>query len=392
MTYDIFISCKSEDYESAKLIYNFLRDHNYRVFLADTELRKKGNAEYGKVIDEALDSAAHLILYTSRAEYVTSSYVESEWRIFIEEKRAGRKQGNLISVLDGIEVALLPISLRHFQSFPMERYTEIVDYLPQKAVEESFSTLRNSLSNILSVENLVENIYLDFKKSYSTTLSSDVINQIRLTIAEIIKEIKNSGCEPKRSDFLKVIKDSINSEVVKSDAETNCLLLDIIKKHCTAASEKIGGLLFSSYFSYEYDNISTDLFVTLVPDSVLNILKQSVSESELDVIFAIGISSVGLIAAPLIASLGPISIIAVMLKKIIEKLSASDETITLSEIKEVYRKYEKDPDVVRNLNQTFQKIIDKNDTIKPKITEIVRSFCDDCEAKLMKIGVVPLSI
>ena len=105
MKYDVFISCKSEDYESAKLIYDFLRDHNYRVFLADTELRKKGNAEYGKVIDEALDSAAHLILYTSRAEYVTSSYVESEWRIFIEEKRAGRKQGNLISILDGLEAS-----------------------------------------------------------------------------------------------------------------------------------------------------------------------------------------------------------------------------------------------------------------------------------------------
>ena len=47
MNYDIFISCKSEDYPFARKVYQYLREHNYNVFLADTELRKKGNAEYG---------------------------------------------------------------------------------------------------------------------------------------------------------------------------------------------------------------------------------------------------------------------------------------------------------------------------------------------------------
>lgn len=388
MTYDVFISCKSEDYESAKLIYNFLRDQNYKVFLADTELRKKGNAEYGKVIDDALDSAAHLILYTSRAEYVTSSYVESEWRIFIEEKRAGRKHGNLISVLDGIEVSVLPISLRHFQSFPMERYTEILDYLPQKSKDEGLSKLKNSLSNILCVENLVENIYVDFKKSYSTKLSSDVLNQVRFKIGEIIKEVQKSGCEPKRSDFLKDIKDTINAEIVRSGAQINSLIFEIIKKHCTAISEKIGGLIFSSYFSHDYDMIPSDLFRSIVPNSLLSVFKRNISEPELDIIFATGLSSVGLIATPLI----PIGLFAVMLKQIIERLFASDDTISLSEIEEVYRKYDKDPNVIKDLNRTFEKIIDKEDTIKIKITENVKSFCDDCVEKLMKIGITSLSI
>lgn len=383
MTYDVFISCKSEDYESAKLIYNFLRDHNYRVFLADTELRKKGNAEYGKVIDDALDSAAHLILYTSRAEYVTSSYVESEWRIFIEEKRAGRKQGNLISILDGIDVSLLPISLRHFQSFSKKRYTEILDYLPQKSKDESRCTLKNSLSDILSVEKITENIYVDFKKSYSSKLSSDVLNQVRFKIGETIKDVQKSGCEPKRSDFLKDIKDTINAEIVQSESETNNLILEIIKKHCTAIIEKIGGAIFSSYFSHDYDKIPTDLFRSIVPDSFLSIFKRTISEPELDVIFATGLSSVGLIAAPFI----PIGLVAAMLKQIIERLFASDETISLSEIKEVYRKYDKDPNVIRELNKTFEKIIDKDDTIKNKITENVRSFCDDCAETLMRLGI-----
>lgn len=388
MKYDVFISCKSEDYESAKLIYDFLRDYNYRVFLADTELRKKGNAEYGKVIDEALDSAAHLILYTSRAEYVTSSYVESEWRIFIEEKRAGRKQGNLISILNGIEVSSLPISLRHFQSFPKERYTEILDYLPQKSKDESLSTLKNRLSSLLSVENIVENIYVDFKKSYSSKLSSDVLNQVRFKIGEIIKEVQKSGCEPKRSDFLKDIKDTIKAEIVKSESETNNLILEIIKKHCTSISEKIGGLIFSSYLLHDYDKIPTDLFKSIVPDSLLSMFMRNISEPELDFIFARGLLSVGLIAAPFI----PIGLFAVMLKQIIERLFASDDNISLSEIEEVYRKYDKDPNVIKDLNRTFEKIIDKNDSIKIQITENVKSFCDDCAEKLMKIGVTSLSI
>lgn len=189
MTYDVFISCKSEDYESAKLIYNFLRDQNYKVFLADTELRKKGNAEYGKVIDEALDSAAHLILYTSRAEYATSSYVESEWRIFIEEKRAGRKHGNLISVLDGIEVSVLPISLRHFQSFPIERFMEIVDYLPPKAMSESLSEERVELLPITEtiipqLENEFNNRgYINLDQKDLKTLYSR--NDVRYLIIQI---------------------------------------------------------------------------------------------------------------------------------------------------------------------------------------------------------------
>lgn len=129
--YDVFISCKSEDYGFARNVYAFLVEQGYSVFFGDAELRKKGNAEYGKVIDEALDSSKHFILVTSRKEFVESSYVESEWRTFLEEKRTGRKRGNLLTVLKEIDVSLLPISLRKFQSFSYsDYYLNIIDYLP----------------------------------------------------------------------------------------------------------------------------------------------------------------------------------------------------------------------------------------------------------------------
>ena len=128
--YDVFISCKSEDYPFAKKVYKYLKELNCNVFLADEELRKKGIAEYGKIIDEALDSATHMIIIASKPEYIESSYVQSEWRSFIEEKRTGRKTGNIITIIDGFQINLLPISLRQFESFDFNSYTEICAYLP----------------------------------------------------------------------------------------------------------------------------------------------------------------------------------------------------------------------------------------------------------------------
>lgn len=130
MEYDIFISCKSEDYHFASKVYQFLKRQNYNVFLADIELRKKGNAEYGKIIDAALDSATHMIIIASKPEFIRSPYVQSEWRTFNEEKRTGRKTGNIITIIDGFQINSLPIGLRQFESFDFNSYTEICAYLP----------------------------------------------------------------------------------------------------------------------------------------------------------------------------------------------------------------------------------------------------------------------
>ena len=137
--YDVFISCKSEDYAYARDIYNYLKNEcGRKVFLADAELRKKGVAVFGEVIDEALDSADHLILFASKAEFAQTTYVKNEWRLFLEEKRSGRKEGNILTVLKGVELASLPISLRQFQSFEFDDFRGVVDFLPRlKAQEQS---------------------------------------------------------------------------------------------------------------------------------------------------------------------------------------------------------------------------------------------------------------
>lgn len=138
--YDVFISCKSEDYPFAKKVYKYLKELNYNVFLADEELRKKGIAEYGKIIDEALDSTTHMIIIASKPEYIESSYVQSEWRIFIEEKRTGRKTGNIITIIN-FDVSSLPISLRQFESFDFKHYSEICAYLPIKDKKKNIENI-----------------------------------------------------------------------------------------------------------------------------------------------------------------------------------------------------------------------------------------------------------
>lgn len=136
MRYDVFISCKSEDYNLGRQVYEFLT--NYRgldinVFMADKELRKQGNTDYGKIIDEALESSSHLIVVSSSADYLkeeTSSYVYEEWHTFVEEIRSGRKKGNIMTIFtDGVNLKDVPIAIRNRQSFPFTEYSSIVNYL-----------------------------------------------------------------------------------------------------------------------------------------------------------------------------------------------------------------------------------------------------------------------
>ena len=113
----IFLSAKSEDYAPASRVYSFLAERGYSVFFSDQTLPRMGNSDYRREIDKALEQAKHLILVTSRKEYVESKWVEAEWGSFINEKRSGRKDGNIVVLLAGsMQIGDLPISLRSFET------------------------------------------------------------------------------------------------------------------------------------------------------------------------------------------------------------------------------------------------------------------------------------
>ena len=128
MKYNIFISCKSEDYAKAESIYYWLTEKGYTPFFAPISLKiSKIHGEpvvFGDEIDAALEEAENMILFTSKAVYVTTGYVRDEWRTFVEEQRAGRKSGFLVTILDSVDIADLPIRLRSVQSFTPSNYKE----------------------------------------------------------------------------------------------------------------------------------------------------------------------------------------------------------------------------------------------------------------------------
>lgn len=131
-SFHIFISKKSSDYQIAKEIYDFLEKNGFSVFLSEESLPNIGGTEYMKEIDEALESSQHLIVMGSSLENITSSWVEAEWRVFINEKRAGRKKGNVITIVtDNLTPKDLPMSLRYYEVMVFNNSTKdkILRYL-----------------------------------------------------------------------------------------------------------------------------------------------------------------------------------------------------------------------------------------------------------------------
>lgn len=130
MNYDVFISCKSEDYKYAEKIYDFLRNNGINTFLASTELRQMGESEYRRVISQAMKSTYHIIVFASNADYIDSTWVYYEWDMFLTAKLKGRKQGQILTILKDVEVDDINMDLWKYESFTFENYKErILSYV-----------------------------------------------------------------------------------------------------------------------------------------------------------------------------------------------------------------------------------------------------------------------
>jgi hypothetical protein len=128
---DVFISRKSADATLAKKIYHFLKNTGLEVFESDETLPKLGSSDYRKAIDKALDECKHMIVVGSAVENISSSWVEAEWGFYIGEKRAGRKEGNILTVITNkIKIEELPASLRYYEViyFSKENFEKIGAY------------------------------------------------------------------------------------------------------------------------------------------------------------------------------------------------------------------------------------------------------------------------
>nr|MDO8112249.1 GTP-binding protein [Candidatus Sigynarchaeota archaeon] len=114
--YDVFISYNTADIEHAKRVYQFLNMEGFSVFFASESIPSVGQTDYRRLIDNAIEHTTHMIIVGSTRENVESKWVEAEWGMFINEIRAGRKSGNILTLIAGnLSIEQLPISLRGYE-------------------------------------------------------------------------------------------------------------------------------------------------------------------------------------------------------------------------------------------------------------------------------------
>ena len=178
--YDIFISCKSEDYEIAEKVYSFLKDNGFSVFLSSKELRRMAQADYMDAISVALDTAYSMIVISTKKEYLTSKWVKFEWSTFLNEILSGRKTGQIMTLADNIKVHEFPIQLRKYESFTLENYEDILPYLenpkkqvePQKEVTQDVNNDRTNSAEV-HIETDIPCRIMRFKEELITAVPDD---------------------------------------------------------------------------------------------------------------------------------------------------------------------------------------------------------------------------
>ena len=148
MKYRVFISFKSEDIAMAKDVYEFLAKHipSDSIFFSDESLKREGDVNYSRIINEALRDSLHLILVSSKMKYIYSKWVEHEWSTFSELKRKpyGDKFGNLIAILSSDFLEKLQLVTDPKEDLPTEFLKQRFDFNNYK------ETILNYLKEIIS--------------------------------------------------------------------------------------------------------------------------------------------------------------------------------------------------------------------------------------------------
>ncbi len=130
--FDVFISCKSEDYDLAEEVKKYLEENGFKPFLASKSLQEIGISKFSSVIWEVLDQCKNLITFATQSDYLKSSYVFHEWSHFhnniVTEKMPGSQICNILAPT--INLKTLPPQLYDYQSFTIDNYKDgLIDYL-----------------------------------------------------------------------------------------------------------------------------------------------------------------------------------------------------------------------------------------------------------------------
>ena len=143
--YDIFICYKdsdlangitrTEDSIAAQDLYIHLMNKGYRVFYSHESLRDKVGEKYEPYIFNALSTAKVMLVYGSKPEYITSTWLKNEWTRYEKRIRAGEKDpSSLLVACEGFSPAELPTELSSRQCYDASAksfYSDLDDRIEQ---------------------------------------------------------------------------------------------------------------------------------------------------------------------------------------------------------------------------------------------------------------------
>jgi len=264
MPIDIFISHKSADVKLAKQLYNYLAELGFEVFESDESLPLLGSADYRKEIDKALDECKHLIVVGSAVENIQSSWVEAEWGFFINEKRSGRKQGNLITVItENLKIDELPASLRNYEVIYFEKsnFPRIAQFMGSSPPELTLSFREKLLKTIKKMNRavmLVPFVLMAMLAGYLIFLKTQPFDS---TI--ILKPVEEMSANPYYPKF----ENGELSIYPSNKVETKQVVAnqEIVFKQIPASlfGKKVLAKLYSDFWKLSNDTVVLDKEITL---------------------------------------------------------------------------------------------------------------------------------
>jgi O-acetyl-ADP-ribose deacetylase (regulator of RNase III) len=140
--YDVFISFKSIDLVHARRVYDYLSGHGLKTFMSAESIDEVGDPGYVKIILGAIDRSTHMVVVTSDAAHICTDlnpdakWVEEERTLYLADLLAGRKKGNLLTVVaEGCAASDLPLDLRSRQVIELcdEGLVRILGYLTSQS-------------------------------------------------------------------------------------------------------------------------------------------------------------------------------------------------------------------------------------------------------------------
>ena len=128
--YDIFISCKSEDYEYGHELYDFFTNNGFYTFFAPKSI--KGGDLFEEVIFEAIETAKYYVVFTTNPAYLKTYWLLNGIKYRKACRPVAQTYEDLIYfILKGVKNDSLPgivqlICHGRMKSFQYEKYKRIL--------------------------------------------------------------------------------------------------------------------------------------------------------------------------------------------------------------------------------------------------------------------------